>query len=856
MTLGSALPWRARSTLGRIQHFQPFQHKLALAGPSPQTIRHGLFLRAQSTKSTQSSQSTGHGAASAPKPHFPYRDPSAEYSAPEEPTDAPSSLMDRLAVVPVRRHGNWDPVIVKPITPYPHKREHREGLQRYHRELTQQARMEAHRENGQAGDWRLVLQTLMKWGETYVKPKDGVKIVIPRDSAELLLSEHGENSVWSIRERTNCAMTLYQPLESGADAAATEEGEGDGDGEGDPYIMLNGQPRAVSAAIDDILEVTKRVTIVRIQGATREVIHAGQPPTDGSVTATLIFGHRTQVPNRPYTLNMRADQIPLPSEWTTATFHRYIAALTLGRPYGSLASKLYRRGESHQDTVVQQLHLVFSDPDASAAMSLPAVKLALQYLERKGETYIGDARALFQHMVSSGLRMDTEVNNLMLEAAVKAKNLAAFQARLNDMIRAGHKPNVRSWLLFLRLIQAEEVRRYILYAMHSKGYFTDPHVVNCVAVDMADHDIYRAIQLNQDLPTFFAGLRQAYGSKWELRTRAANRYMDVLGRYSKFPEMQLLLEHMLTTEHGKPNTITLNTILTHCKHQHKIDAAVAFIRLFEHHRDCKNLADRVTFHLLFEMARKTRKPHFLSAAWRYAHLVEMAESRLRLRGWKLLMPGPEVKYLTDRLSGLWEKNLIKSDISKAEFMERLMLCDCFAVRPDATRIRRLGSTEKYRAFARWAFEKSQWYGPKVSLGKFLQAALDRDRALHELAHEGVGEVHEGLPAAMWPVPLPIRRLRRHRFELGSLPGWLDWAKRGRKGREFDNKWVAGFKVRRIGSDMAPDAKASMILAARRGQAGRSTAGIKVRRVGTRALPWDGRVRMIGCANRGQAGPKE
>jgi hypothetical protein len=704
--------------------------------------------------------------------------------------------MDRLASVPVRRHGTWDPAVVRPVTPYPHKREDREGQQRYHRELTQQARMEAYRANFQAGDWRTILQTLMKSSDTYTKPKDGIKVVIPKQSADVLLSERENNNVWNIRARTRCSMTLYQPTGIPADSAAEGESESEGD---DPFIMLGGHPGAVSAAIDDILEVTKRVTIVKIQGATKTVLHAGaQPPTDGSVTATPIRGHRTPVPSRPYILNVRADRIPWPSEWTIDTFHHYIAVLTLARPHGGLARRLYRNGETHQKTVVQQLHVAFNNPDASAAVSLPALKLALQYLEGNGETFVKDARLLFQRVVRSGLRMDTEVNNLMLVAAAKAKNLLAFQARLNDMIHAGHRPNVRTWLLFLRIIEAEEVRRYILYAMQAKGYFTDPRVVNWVSIDMADHDIYRAIQLNHDLPTFLDSLRAAYGHPWRLRTRAANRYLDMLGRYSKFAEMQQLLDIMFASEHAKPNTISLNTVLTHCKHQNKVDLAVAFVRLFDERcaGGCKNgVADKITFHLLLETAHRTRKPHLFGAVWRYAHLLEMTSYRLWQRGMKLLRAGREVFYITDRIRGLWETLPGLEKISRGWFVERLLLCDFYldgkaagdtpreAARKFKSRTRGLDFVEKYWGYARWAFDKARGHAPAEALGDFLQAALGRDRALHKLAHEGAGEVN-GLPVEMTPEGMTIEPLSEMRFELESLPPWLGGGKRGKDWRRF------------------------------------------------------------------------
>lgn len=671
MTLGSTLPWRACSPLGRIQH--------RLSRPALGTSRlvgHYNLLRAQST---------GHGVAKPPASAPPRHDPSTEDAA----TNASSSLIDRLSRIPVRRHGAWDPVVLKPIDQVPHKREYREGLQRDHRALTQQARLESNRKQLQAGDWRVILQNLIKWSPTHVRMQDGTKVIIPKQSAELLLSDH-RNNVWNIKSRTKCSMTLYRQTEDAVEAvgegeAVVKGGDG-GDGASsqredlDPFIMLRGQPTAISAAVDDILKVTKKVTIVKVQGINQTVLHDGQrsPPSAGAplspaVTATTISHYQAPVPSRPYTLNMRADRIPRPKEWTIATFQQYIGALTMARPHGSLGRKLYADGEAHRNTVVRQIFSVFDDPAASAAVSSPAFKLALSYLVRCGETFLKDAQALFDRVTSLGLPMDTEVYNLMAETAVISKNLLAFECTISQMVLHGHKPDLRTWLLFLRIIEAEEVRRYILQAMDTKNFFSHPGAATRVATEMADHDVYRAIQLGQDVDTFVTGLRGLYGPNWRLNTRAANRYLDVFGRYSKFDESKQLLEYMFATERGKPNAVTLNTIITHCKKQNKILLALDFIRMFDE-QGC-NVADGVTFHLLFECARRTKKPHLLGAIWRYAHMLQMTSGRMRHRGIALLGGADEeVLYMTRRLGRLWEAPNGCS-ITKAEFFEDLLLVD-------------------------------------------------------------------------------------------------------------------------------------------------------------------------------------
>ncbi|KAK4122463.1 hypothetical protein N657DRAFT_554741, partial [Parathielavia appendiculata] len=765
MTLGSALPWRACSPLGRITIQSPRRQGLPLSSvlKDSRAVRSPAVVRFQSTERAQSADAGSLASYKRPRTHD------------AAVADARLSLLDRLDRTPLWLHGDEEPVVVRPAVAYPNKRETREALQKKHRALTQQARVERRRKQPRAGDWRAILHHLIRWTPTSAPVQDGIKVIIPEHSAKLLWSDY-ENNVWNIKSRTGCDMTLWRPLD-GEDAEKEGEDEAEGSGERqsagtskDPYIVLVGQPTAVSAAVYDILKVTKGVTIIGLKGGTPTVLHEGRspqpPPTHSAapmIAPTRIPHYPMSAPCRPYMLSMRADQIPRPSEWTIESFQHYVAALTMGRVPQSLAAKLYLGADTHQGTVVRRLHDLFNDPAASAAVSSPAFKLALQYLVRAGETFVKDARSLFGSVGALGLRLDTDVYNLLAETSVKSKNLLAFEGTIRRMTACGHAPNLRTWLLFLRLVEAEDVRRYILHAMHTKNFFADARTVASVSVEMADHDVHRAIQLGQDFDAFIAGLRALYGPEWQLQRRAANRYLDVFGRYSKFEESRKLLEYMFASEYSMPDVISLNTVLTHCKLQNKVDLAVCFVRMFDQRR-CR-VADDITFHLLFEVARKTRKMYLQSAVWRYAHVLGLTKHRMRDRAIKLLAEGGrEAEYMTYWIRPLWE-GPDGCKISKKDVFETLLLCDArrFNVArqlqagqqgsrsessPSENKISRDNPSAQdslteslperspehspehnYYLYANSMSRLAQQYMPAVPLGDFLQAALDHDRKL-------------------------------------------------------------------------------------------------------------------------------
>lgn len=787
MTLGSVLPWRTCSSrLGRIQHriCFPVLKNLQAAG-------HGPFFRAQSTGTNAKEPSKS--APPSPEPS------AADYAA----ARALSSLVSRLSRIPLRPQDDGS-IVVKPVGVYPHRREAREALHKHHRALTQQLRLDEQRRHHRGGDWRIVLQHLMKSTVPDATLHGQIKVIIPRHAIGSLLSDHKKN-LWNIKSRTGCAITLYRPTDEGADL--------------DPYVTLDGQSAAISTAVDDILKVTKGVTVVNL-GESRESgqddSQAGQASAgasgDSAFTATKIQPHQMTVSWRPYKLYIRVDEIPRPIEWTTEAFQQYVSAVVMGEVNASLARRLYPPGETHKAAAVQKLVEVFNDPTAEEAVSLPALIMALRFLAEGGATHLQAAEELVDRASKLGLRMDTTIYNLLGDTAVYAKNLLAFESTVSQMIVHGHKPNLRTWLLFLRLVEAEDVRRYIIQAMDIKSFLSDPMTVNQVSGIMADHDAYRAVQQGQNLDAFLAGLRDLYGETWELHQRAACRYLAVFGQYGKFDEAKQLLEYMFKSKLGRPNAVALNTILTHCKSQRKVDLAVAFVHMFDEQR--RNAADQLTFKLLYEIARRTQKPQLLGAVWRYAHRLELTNFDMREHGIKLLAGKKDLLRLTRLMRGIWEEPH-NCPISRREFIEGVLLCDysighgegpkgpriakgrpkkkasgtaytddelerLLASFPDKSpdepqpssadvpiekvdkaqerdrkQITTLYAAEAYDLYAKAMYKNFRHVAPAVPLGTVLQEALDRDRRLNLLSREEKAPPSRRVPADMYPVKLPV-----------------------------------------------------------------------------------------------------
>ncbi|CAK7269054.1 hypothetical protein SEPCBS119000_003374 [Sporothrix epigloea] len=386
----------------------------------------------------------------------------------------------------------------------------------------------------------------------------------------------------------------------------------------------------------------------------------------------------------PHVTKIGAHQIRRPDDWTPASLERYVAALTNGRPPAHLAPKLYpqrrawsrkqpdpssddapRSGpstdsvaplpvsavesgttltdggstlNSHDNTVVNLLLSLFHNEAARQALSMSALKMALAFMCRHGETYRPEVRSLFERAESVRVPMDSETYNIMLASQVKTQDLRNFGATLALMKRRGMKPDLTTWLLFMRLFESEEVKRHILRTMHaSRPDLLDlPDALQSIAQEMVEYDAQRAVMQRRQqrvyqerastiqeqehaasifVDEFIGHQTDKYGPGWLSRT-AANRILEVFGTHGLFCECMALLtvlrqdqllrlhkeayreqQHRLeqsqeqhsqrdplgTMEENTDsvNVITYNIVVTHAKLHNSLPKAMAVVRHME-----------------------------------------------------------------------------------------------------------------------------------------------------------------------------------------------------------------------------------------------------------------------------------
>lgn len=756
MSLGIKLSWRARSTR---MGLSLIPRELFVHSVHPHTI---LPARPPARRRLYTTADGGEQLPSLA---------GASSQRPARYREGDSGLSDEDAAdAAVLRLGQSKSILVEPAYVYPSKAETHRSRQRHHQSVTQQMRLEQTRvqQRKPLPDWRVILQQLTAWTpeRTDDWQSDAVKIILPKEVANEMLSGV-DNNIWAIRRRTGCAMKLYQ-----------------GDGEdGSSSVVLSGSEVSLNKAAEDILRVAKEATIIRLPQTPEKSEEESDEENesadlvegnDGKVIINAPWKERGRL-THPYTLKGSVNDISKPSEWTNASFEQYVSALVNARVPRHLLKKAYPYGGSHDKAVISLLHTVFNDDATRACLSTSAFKLALSFMCSKGHPFRPDARALFVRMEQFGVRMDTDVFNILLQSTVKVKDLRNFDTTVRLMVGRGHAPDLATWLLFLRIVHSEDVKRYILHAMAAKGLLRTQSALRRVAKELAPHDADRALAQGRGLEDFMADQEARYGAGWLTRD-TGNRVMDVLGRFGRFDDCLGLL-NIMTTAAGpaaRPDIVTINTILAHAKVRGSLRVAVDTLRKLEELQEQEQqqyqqqqhqqqpsatrrrrlLPDVTTYHLLFEIAWRRRLPHAIGVVWRYAALARQTSYRMRRRASQLLA-GELSPATMKKLGGLVAGGAGGEDgaggLGGALIDGRTLEALVGASDDHGKALRNMGA-----AVSDWYQEQYRPWEPDVKLGTMLSIAIERDVEALEDGEDEKSEAEGSELAERKPLKLQLK----------------------------------------------------------------------------------------------------
>ncbi|KAF7536197.1 hypothetical protein G7054_g4710 [Neopestalotiopsis clavispora] len=425
---------------------------------------------------------------------------------------------------------------------------------------------------------------------------------------------------------------------------------------GNLHLTLTGSAHSVRMALMDLLKASGHITAVRTldndaQGMLRDLWHqekadlnsvklldhseAGASDQDDkslTLTAKPAPSEYQWQKSRFYVLNRRADQIPRPSVWTMETLENYIALLVYGTVPAHLHSSLYKKPADHQQTVVSLLNDIFHSEQSRRALSTEALAMALAYIQSKRLTFRPTARAIFNQAEIRNIPMDTRICNIFLAGSVKTGDLDGFHNVLKLMARKGLHADSETWLSFLKLVEQPDAKDYILRKMRKLGLDRIQSTLVKAGQHMAPIELEKSLKDIQSIAAFIEEQDTQYGVIWLDRT-TLNKLLDILGKNGKHEMCLDLLTFVYDSGRTSPGSITMNTIITHCRSAQEI---LDVMRKLRTKWPAAVLSDSDTYDMLFQIAWKTRSPNMLRVIWHYATYARQASSKLRFRMDKFL----------------------------------------------------------------------------------------------------------------------------------------------------------------------------------------------------------------------------
>ncbi|OTB09161.1 hypothetical protein M426DRAFT_316456 [Hypoxylon sp. CI-4A] len=510
-------------------------------------------------------------------------------------------------------------------------------------------------------------------------------------------------------------------------------------------LNLSGPEDSVRRSLLDIVGVVGKITAVRASDPAWETLlldvwksATAQRPeirllSNGEVavddkTMTLQTYSPSFTNYKNYVLTKRADEINAPTEWTKDSFEKYVAALVHGRVPTHLAQTLYPTPPDHQEVVISLLVDLFTSELTSSALSVSAVKMAIDFIESSGSGFRHASRTIFDQAELLNVPLDAEIFNTLLVSASKARDLGGFNSILKTMVRKGFPLQSRAWVAFMEMVEDPRAKRHIIAQLRSKGLNNNLSILRAAGRQMVILDLRHRHPSTINIPAFIDKQTEEYGTGW-LDTITLNKLLDVLGAYGQLDACKSLLELVHARRLASPSVVTMNTLLTHAQGLiHQIAVLNPLLTLWP-----KLEPNADTYHILFRAGWKRCYPNVLRVVWRYAALGHMTKPKMRHTVSKLLSQERDLS-VRRAFYKAWEDVIFgQAELAEARASHGDKLT---ATRMMSIYIERAGDMK-----------------PSVAFITKLDEAIGMDVKIHQLLKEGVVMSHSMRESLTVDIPL-------------------------------------------------------------------------------------------------------
>jgi rRNA processing protein Krr1/Pno1 len=452
-----------------------------------------------------------------------------------------------------------------------------------------------------SADWRVALDLLETHSNRFSTTEHyELHINVPREDVGRVIGRFG-NTLRHLQEQSGC---LIQVVRKQTDDVCFT-------------VQITGTPQAAHKAERLVMAVVNR----ELWGS------AGHMPIGPASTERgLDLGSST---TRQMCMSPTSNQADMDS--LSRTTHRKGARRFLERvkqltefPVTHRRNRFFRgRAKANLERVAETISRMFSSLQSGPVITTQSVNEAMKFFVT--HNLVAHARKLFADSELHYLKMDTTTFNIMLRRAAEARDLHNFTFMLGLMVKRNVRPDSRTWCTFLSVVDRKEVRDLILKKMEERNLLVDPVVVREVCRQVVSGMTADWLDSHKDPRDLLEYMGGRFTAAW-YSVSAINRVLDELGKRGMMQEAWDLL--VAVDARGFTfNSISVNTILTHCLRYRKGDWTV---QIFHAADDRWNISpDGVTYELLFKTFWTLRLYNTARVVWRYACMDGAVSFRMR-----------------------------------------------------------------------------------------------------------------------------------------------------------------------------------------------------------------------------------
>ncbi|KAL9098352.1 MAG: hypothetical protein Q9163_005974 [Psora crenata] len=355
-----------------------------------------------------------------------------------------------------------------------------------------------------------------------------------------------------------------------------------------------------------------------------------------------------------------------PAEWSEAVLTTYIQGLADFRPPRPILFEVLSTAQKDKNLasivdVADNMEQILNDPHLRQYLSTRACNIALQFFYDR--SMMTRARRLYSRMEYLCLDLSGSTWNIMLRACAGQKDLHNFTYLLQEMILRGFKPDEKTWVTFLMVLNSLEAKKAVVNIMRKAGIMENHWTGRDVANQMVRHEFADHSTRGADGAPFFTKMGQLYGPDW-LSTSVGNTLISAVMETSQGQATRAIVQALSLLYESKQyafeaNQVTMHIFLRQCTRVQRQDLIIEILSIFETQWGLK--PDQMAHQLLFELAWRRKRLNMLRVIWISACLNGFVTFRMQNRIMQSLLKNTEAVQTLDRpfsFSGLVGRFLV------------------------------------------------------------------------------------------------------------------------------------------------------------------------------------------------------